>query len=41
MLLKNKEAIEAINKGECGVVINQYYSEHYDKQCVSIEWTNI
>lgn len=40
-LLKNEEAIEAINKGECGVVINQYYSEKYKKQCVSIEWENI
>ena len=40
MLLKNEEAIQAINKGECGVAIRQYYSKKYKKQCVSIEWVN-
>ena len=41
LLLKNEEAIQAINNGECGVAIRQYYSKKYDKQCVSIEWVNI
>ena len=41
LLLKNEEAIQAINKGECGVTIRQYYSKKYEKQCVSIEWVNI
>ena len=41
LLLKNEEAIQAINNGECGVAIRQYYSKKYEKQCVSIEWVNI
>lgn len=41
LLIKNAEAVESINKGECGVVIRQYYSKKYKKDCVSIEWVNI
>ena len=41
LLIKNAEAVESINKGECGVVIKQYYSQKYKKNCVSIEWVNI
>ena len=41
LLLRNEEAIRAINTGECGVAIRQYYSKKYEKQCTSIEWVNI
>ena len=41
LLIKSAEAIESINKGECGVTISQYYSKKYKKDCVSIEWVNI
>ena len=41
LLLRSEEAIRAINAGECGVAIRQYYSKKYEKNCVSIEWVNI
>lgn len=35
------ECIEAVNNGECGVIISTYYSKKYNRECVNVQWINI
>lgn len=41
MICSDVDCVEAINKGECGVKIDIYYSKKYNCECVNIEWANI
>lgn len=38
-LLKNKEAVEAIKRGECSLMFREYQSK-YNKTCYEIEFIN-
>ena len=38
-LLKNKEAVEAIKRGECSLMLREYQSK-YNKTCYEIEFIN-
>lgn len=35
------EAVNAINNGECGIIINTYHNNKYNRKCVNVEWVNI
>ncbi len=35
------EAVEAINRGECGFKIRKYYKAEYDKWCYAADWLNL
>lgn len=35
------DSVNAINNGECGIIINTYHSKKYNRECVNVEWVNI
>lgn len=35
------DAVNVINNGECGIIINTYHSNKYNRECVNVEWVNI
>lgn len=35
------DSVNAINNGECGIIINTYHSKKYNRECVYVEWVNI
>lgn len=35
------DSVTAINNGECGIKINTYHSNKYNRECVNVEWVNI
>lgn len=35
------DSIEAINNGECGIMINRYNSKKWGRDCTSVLWVNI
>ena len=40
-ICKNAEAVEDINEGKCGIKFGKYYSNKFDRECMSVEWVNI
>lgn len=40
-LLSRKDAIQAINRGECGFRIRNFHSEKYDKDGTALDFVNI
>lgn len=40
-LCTDVNCIEAIDNGECGVIINTYHSKKYNRECVNVEWMNL
>ena len=41
MICSDVDSVNAINNGECGIIINTYHNNKYNKECVNIEWVNI
>lgn len=35
------ESVDAINNGECGIIINKYSSKKWCRDCTSVLWVNI
>lgn len=35
------DLVNAINRGECGIVFSIYYSKKYDKNCTAVTWTDL
>lgn len=40
-ILGNADAIKDINDGKCGIKFGKYYSNKYDRECMTVEWVNI
>lgn len=40
-ICENDESVNAINNGECGLIIGTYHSKKYNRVCKYVEWTNI
>lgn len=40
-ILDNKEAIEAINKGECGIKVRKFHSDKFNRDGYSIDFVNL
>ena len=34
-------SVNAINNGECGILIDTYHSKKYNRECVNVQWVNI
>lgn len=41
MICSSEDCVNAINNGECGIIINTYYSKKYNRDCTSVLWVNI
>lgn len=41
LMCSHIESVNAINNGECGIIINTYHSKKYNRECVNVEWVNI
>ena len=37
----NADAVKDINDGKCGIKFGKYYSNKFDRECMSVEWVNI
>lgn len=35
------DLVNAINRGECGIVFSTYHSKKYDKVCTAVTWTDL
>lgn len=40
-ICSDADSVNAINNGECGIIINTYHSKKYNRECVNVEWVNI
>lgn len=37
----NPDAVKDINDGKCGIKFGKYYSNKFNRECMSVEWVNI
>ena len=37
----NADAVKDINDGKCGIKFGKYYSNKFNRDCMSVEWVNI
>ncbi len=35
------DLVNAINRGECGIVFSTYFSKKYNKNCTAVTWTDL
>ena len=40
-ICRNADAVKDINDGKCGIKFGKYYSNKFDRECMSVEWVNI
>lgn len=40
-MINDSEVIEAVNNGNLGIVIYEYFSNKYNKKCYSINWVDL
>ena len=40
-IIGNADAVKDINDGKCGIKFGKYYSNKFDRECMSVEWINI
>ena len=40
-IIGNADAVKDINDGKCGIKFGKYYSNKFNRECMSVEWVNI
>ena len=40
-IIGNADAVKDINDGKCGIKFDKYFSNKFDRECMSVEWVNI
>lgn len=40
-MIRDRQAVDAINEGRCGFRIETYYQKRFKKDCYSVEWVDV
>lgn len=40
-ICSDKDLVDAINGGFCGLIITTYFSKKFNRECVNVEWVNL